>query len=227
MPGRHGACVQESVGQPVKQVGRRGRVLDELQLPFSPLLLVTVAGRRGHLVVTELGDRRARGVVEQVDGAVGGDSGDGPQRPVTHDGEHDVLEWVRNRPGGTVVKRRSHLGAGVRACRQLEVPAGVRSAGTPAQRHVVGGQVVSRGVEIDGLELLRRRPFHPRYGRKTLERRRDSGLDHVELPLDLGVPGRLRRAGSHLHLRRVCFGQRTACHIRVNNRPGLADTVQV
>ena len=100
-----------------------------------------------------------------------------------------------------------NLGAGVRACRQLEVPAGVGPAGTPAQRHAVGRQVVGRGVEVDGLELLRRRPLHPRDRRKPLERRRNRGFEHVELPLDLGVPGRLRRAGSHLHLRRVCLGQ--------------------
>ncbi len=169
--GRHRARVEESVGQPVQQVGRHGRSFGEFQLPLTPLLLAALTRRRRHLVVAELGDRRAFGVVEQVDGAFGGDSGDGPQRPVTHDGQHDVLEIVRDRAADAVVQRHPHLGAGVRARRQLEMPARVRSAGPSAQRDVVGGQVVGCGVVVDGLELLGRRALNARHGRKALEGR--------------------------------------------------------
>ncbi len=190
MSGRLRARVQEPVGQPVQQAGRRGRALDELQLPLPPLLLVVLTGRRGHLVVTELGDRGARGAVEQVDGAVGRDPGHRRQWPVANDGQHDVPQSLRDRPAVTVVQRRSHLGAGVRARGQLQVPAGVRSAGASAQRDVVSGQIVARGVEVDGVELLRRRPLHPGHRREALERRRNGRFDHVELPLDLRVPGR-------------------------------------
>ena len=206
VPGGRRAGVEQPVGQPVQQIGRPVGAVGQFQLPFAPPLLNTVVVRlaidlRGpcrDLVVAELGQCSAVGSVQHLHGAGGGDPRDRGERLVADDGQHDVPQLVRNivGVGGSVaVERSPHLGARVGAGGQLEVPAGVRPAGAAAQRHMVSGQIMVGSVEVDGVELLGRRPLHPGHRRQSLKRRRHGRLDDLELALDLRIPG------GHFHLR--------------------------
>jgi hypothetical protein len=141
------------VRQPVQQfaVAR-----DQLQLPLAPTLFGAVlVGLGGHLVVAELCERIAVGPVQHVDRAIGRDAGDGAESTVADDGQHDIEQRVRH-DVSRLTQRGAHLGARVGSGRQLEVPAGVGTAGAPAQGHVMGGQVTVRGVEVDRVEMLQR-----------------------------------------------------------------------
>ena len=117
-----------------------------------------VALGRGHdLVVAELRHRGAVGVVQHVDRAAWSRSAR-PGRPGDR-GRSPARR--RSNSSGTVspsrvAERRAHLGPGVRPCGQLEVPAGVGAPGAAAQGDAVGGEIVVRRVEVDGVELLRR-----------------------------------------------------------------------
>ena len=149
----------------------------------------------------------------------------GLQRSVANDRQHHVAQLVGHGVAVTVVQRCAHLGSGVGAGRQLQMPAGIGATGAAAQRDAVGRQVMVRGVEVDGIEVLRRRPLHP----ATAERPSNDG-DTVE------------STTSNLRSTSVCrdvFGllaaistfiasalDSPACHMRVNRPSVLADKVQ-
>ncbi len=168
----------------------RSPPLGQLQLPFAPLLLRAVLVRLGgHLVVAELGERqrrRGRRARRRCGWSRCGRPGASGRSRTMANTTSRSGSGTSPRPVG--VERLAHLGAGVRSRGQFEVPPGVGAAGAPAQRDVVGGQVVARRVEVDRVELLGRRTLHPRDRRQALERRRHRRFDDVELALDLQVP---------------------------------------
>jgi len=85
------------------------------------------------------------------------DTRDRNQRAVAHDGQHDVEQLFGDIGGaGTRPECGADLRARLRSGRQFEVPTRIGPAGPPPQRDPPGGQVVLRGVEVHGLQGLRR-----------------------------------------------------------------------
>ena len=193
---------KQPVAQLVHQLGVRFG-LGEFELPLTPPLLDfwCIGGggpRRGDLVVAEFSQHRVVGAVELVDVPRGGYSRDRAQRAVPDNCQHDVHQLGRHifvalfavAVRGT--QRCAHLGAGVGSCRQLQVPTGIYTAGATAQRDSSGRQITRRGVEVHGVQCLRRGPLHPKNVRDTGERWRAGGLADVELALHLEITRRAR-----------------------------------
>ena len=138
--------------------GRRGgeqrRVaLDELDLPLAPghrLGLLEDVG--ADVVVAELGQRDALFVEQQVHLAAGADDRNRLQRLAAGVREEEHAQRLRHRlgrAGERLVDLEATLLHG-----QLEVPAGIRPSGTPAQADPRRGQGEVRGVEVRRLELV-------------------------------------------------------------------------
>jgi len=167
--GNRRARVEQPVCQPVQQTGIGP--LGQLEFPLAPPLLgFLVALGLGHdVVVAELRHCGAVRRIQHVDSARGRDARDRADRAIAHDRQHDVQQFLRNGVAGLGAERRSHLGPGIRPCGQFDMPAGVGAPGTAAQGHTVGGEIVGRCVEVDGIELLRRRTLHAGDRRQPLE----------------------------------------------------------
>ena len=128
--------------------------LDELNFPFPPPLRFC----RGHealclhAVVAELGQDRAVGVVQESRATQGLDACDGLQSAAADVNQHVLTQPLRH--GVRVASKRLHyflplLGSD----REFQVPAGVHTAGPPAQGDPLRGQRQSFGIKIDRIQL--------------------------------------------------------------------------
>jgi hypothetical protein len=204
------------VGERPPQLGRRARrpgagpaqglhggleqclvALDELDLDLAP-------GVDGHLladrlggdgVVRDDGEHGALAVDERVLGAAGLDPGDRLDRAAAQRGAGEA-EQRRGHGADAAARRAADLDPAVAVRRQLEVPAGVRTAGAAPQRGTGVGQPEVVAVEIDGLEPLFGRGVDPGHTRQRREVGHDEARVRVELDLDLEVgSGNLVRHG--------------------------------
>ena len=173
---------------------RRDPGADEFELPLTPPLLgdrpVGAAAPRDP-VVAELGKHRVVGAVQQANRPGGGDPRHRAHRTVPDDGQHHVEQLGRYVGVLTVAvvapKRRAHFGAGVGTRGQLQMPACVEPAGAAAQRDSLRRQIPRRGVEVHGVQRLRRGLARPGHLRETGKRRRRCRLADVELALDFQI----------------------------------------
>ncbi len=197
----YGAGVEQSGGQPVHRTGVirapvPGAGIEELEFPLPPLHLGGGAafGRVDapgvDPVVAEFGQRGAIAAVQLRDVAGGGQPGHWKQRPVAHDRQDRIEQFVGNRRTvGT--EGQANLSAGLTG-REFEMPACVRAAGAPSQRHPVDSQVQAYGVVVQRFEVLGRCLLEPGDRREPFEARGHRVGAHVELRLDFEVPLRVR-----------------------------------
>jgi hypothetical protein len=119
----------------------------ELDLDLGPVSRVAAA-LGGDLVDGELCEHPARLVEQLAAGALGAQGEEGEQRGLPGAGAHQAGQGR----GGRLAQRRVDLLPDAGGDGELEVPAGVVAAGAAAQRDAVGGQVLGRGVVVDGLQ---------------------------------------------------------------------------
>ena len=189
MAGRFRAGVQQSAAYPIHQLGVRA-IADEFEFPLPPTLLGRAAigtPARGDLVVAELGDDAVVGAVQQLYLPGGADSRHRTHRAITHDGQHHIQQFGWNLIRRSAAQGYPHLGAGVGARRQLQMPARVEATGAAAQRDSIGCQITRSGVEVHSLQCLRLGVFYPGHSREAIERRRLGGCVDVELALDFEI----------------------------------------
>ena len=192
--GRPGAGVEQPVAQPVQQLEIPAV---QFQFPFPPVLFGLVVlgafGRRGDLVVAELGQHLTPIVAQHHHAAGGMDSCNGCQRPIPYDRRHHVEQFVRNlRAQGC-----AHLCAGLRPGRKFQVPAGVGTAGAPAQRDPPGRQVVPGCIEVHSRKSLCRQLLNSGDPGDAVEGRRDRRRVNAELAFHLAIPRGVRIGCRH------------------------------
>ena len=142
-------------------VQHRPVTAEQLDLPLPPLQLGPVGEPpRAHPVVGDLGDGRAGGVAEHVDGAVGDQLHHGLEGPVLHEAGDEGGQLV----GHAVLQRQPQL-LPVAAGGDLEVPAGVVPTGPAPQRRARAAQCQVDRVDVARLEReALRRPDGPAAG---------------------------------------------------------------
>ena len=116
-------------------------------------------------------------------------------RAIAHDGQHHVQQFGGNLMRRIAAQGYPHLGAGVGAGRQLQVPARIEAAGAAAQSDSVGCQITLVGVEVHGVQCLRLGVFYPGDSFEAVERRWRRGCVDVELALDFEIAR--RAVGGH------------------------------
>jgi hypothetical protein len=146
--GRAGARGAQPLADGLQQRGRPGGQLD---LDLTPALFGGVLRPPGHRVVGDLGEHLAVRAAQRHDRTAclqGGDRDEGPAAGVGGDQRGEPVRDV-------VPGRLAQLVPRVAPGRELEVPAVVEAARTPAQRDPVGGQPQVGRVEVAGGQEVR------------------------------------------------------------------------
>ena len=183
---------------------------DQLDLDLTPALhhrlavrgARTLSGGRD-MVVADLGEQGACSVPQPNHVALVRQHRDRRQRPAAQHHTHLLQQRLRHHPQAAA-ERGVHLGAGEPAARQLQVPAGIVTAGPPAQRDPVRleSQVVT--VQVGGLELVALGRVDRCHGGQAVQRRQRDAF--VEIELELYFEEGVGHAGDSVSRHRHCPG---------------------
>ncbi len=156
--GRPSACLEQEIDNLLEQ---RLIVPEELDLDLAPALLgrLVAEGLPDNVVVRDLDLGRAVRPVHGPGVTGGPDAAGGGEVCAASQADHELGQRCR-RGVVTVGERAAHLGAGTPRGGQFQVPACIAPARTASQCHPPDRQAEVGSVEVDRVELERRRVLH-------------------------------------------------------------------